>query len=47
MSAPLLTVTDLTVAFRSDEGMVTAVDRVSFSVAAGYVHGTVAATGCG
>ena len=47
MSAPLLAVTDLTVAFRSAEGEVTAVDRVSFSVAPGEVLGIVGESGSG
>ena len=45
MSAPLLTVNDLTVAFRTDEGMVTAVDRVSFAVAPGEVVGLINSIG--
>ena len=47
MSAPLLAVTDLSVAFRTDEGDVTAVDRVSFSVSPGEVLGIVGESGSG
>jgi oligopeptide/dipeptide ABC transporter ATP-binding protein len=47
MSEPLLAVTDLSVAFRTDEGEVTAVDRVSFSVSPGEVLGIVGESGSG
>ena len=43
----LLRVTDLTVDFSSQEGVVHAVDRVSFSVAPGELVGLVGESGCG
>ena len=43
----LLTVTDLTVKFAVDEGELTAVDRVSFSVRRGEALGLVGESGCG
>jgi oligopeptide/dipeptide ABC transporter ATP-binding protein len=43
----LLRLTDLTVDFSSQEGVVHAVDRVSFSVAPGELVGLVGESGCG
>jgi oligopeptide/dipeptide ABC transporter ATP-binding protein len=45
--APLLSVRDLSIGFRTDEGMITAVDRVSFDIAAGEVLGLVGESGSG
>jgi peptide/nickel transport system ATP-binding protein/oligopeptide transport system ATP-binding protein len=48
MSAqPLLAVDDLRVAFRTEDGMVQAVDGVSFDVRAGEVLAVVGESGCG
>ena len=47
MSAPLLQVTDLTVAYRRGEGWVRVVEDVSFSIGAGEVLGLVGESGCG
>jgi len=46
-TAPLLSVRDLTIGFRTDEGMVTAVDRVSFDIAAGEFVAITGQSGCG
>jgi oligopeptide/dipeptide ABC transporter ATP-binding protein len=46
-SGPLISVKDLTVRFRTDEGPVTAVDRVSFDIAPGEVLGLVGESGSG
>src|SRR5450759_4113888 len=43
----LLRLTDLTVDFESQEGIVHAVDKVSFSVAPGELVGLVGESGCG
>src|SRR5665647_786818 len=43
----LLRLTDLTVDFESQEGVVHAVDKVSFSVASGELVGLVGESGCG
>lgn len=47
MNAPLLSVRDLSVAFRSGDGAVKAVEGVSFDVAAGEVLGIVGESGSG
>jgi peptide/nickel transport system ATP-binding protein len=43
----LISVKDLTVRFKTDEGLVTAVDRVSFDIAPGEVLGLVGESGSG
>jgi len=47
MSEPLLEVTDLKVSFRTEDGLVRAVDGVSFSIAKGEVLGIVGESGSG
>ena len=47
MAAPLLSVRNLTVQFRTDEGLITTVDNVSFDIAAGEVLGLVGESGSG
>ncbi|WP_432102611.1 ABC transporter ATP-binding protein [Streptomyces sp. bgisy091] len=46
-SEPLLDVRDLTVAYESERGMVTAVDRVSFTLRPGEILGLAGESGCG
>ena len=47
MSAPLVEVNDLTVRFRTDEGLITAVESTSFRIAPGEVLGLVGESGSG
>ena len=44
---PLLDIQDLCVSFRTDDGIVRAVDRVSLSIGEGEVFGLVGESGCG
>ena len=44
---PLLEVTDLSVSFHSDHGVVHAVDSISFDVSSGEILGIVGESGCG
>ena len=47
MAAPLLSVRNLTVQFKTDEGLITTVDNISFDIAAGEVLGLVGESGSG
>ncbi|MCP4332598.1 MAG: ABC transporter ATP-binding protein [Gammaproteobacteria bacterium] len=47
MTKPLISVKDLTLRFRTDEGLVTAVNKVSFDIAPGEVLGLVGESGSG
>ena len=47
MSKPLITVENLTLSFKTDEGLVTAVNNVSFELAPGEVLGLVGESGSG
>src|SRR5437870_3121330 len=47
MPAPLLEVKELTVSFRTEDGVVRALDRVSFTVEEGEVVGIVGESGSG
>jgi oligopeptide/dipeptide ABC transporter ATP-binding protein len=47
MTKPLISVKDLTVRFKTDEGLVTAVEKVTFDIASGEVLGLVGESGSG
>ena len=47
MSEPLISVKDLTIRFRTDEGLVTAVENVTFDINPGEVMGLVGESGSG
>ena len=47
MTQPLISVKNLTIQFRTDEGLVTAVDDISFDIAPGEVLGLVGESGSG
>ena len=46
-TAPLLSVQELSTSFRTDRGMVTAVNNVSFDLMQGEALGIVGESGCG
>ncbi len=47
MTTPLISVNDLTLRFRTDEGLITAVEDVSFDIAPGEILGLVGESGSG
>ena len=47
MTSPLISVKDLTLRFKTDEGLVTAIDNVSFDIGPGEVLGLVGESGSG
>ena len=47
MTEPLISVRDLTIRFRTDEGLITAVEEVNFEIAPGEVLGLVGESGSG
>jgi len=47
MTKPLISVKDLTIRFHTDEGLVTAVEKVSFEIAQGEILGLVGESGSG
>ncbi|MEM9475619.1 MAG: ABC transporter ATP-binding protein [Pseudomonadota bacterium] len=47
MSAPLISVQDLTIRFKTDEGLITAVENVSYDIAPGEILGVVGESGSG
>jgi len=47
MTKPLISVKDLTIRFKTDEGLVTAVEKVSFDIAPGEILGLVGESGSG
>ena len=47
MTKPLISVKDLTIQFKTDEGLVTAVEKVSFEIASGEILGLVGESGSG
>lgn len=47
MTTPLISVKDLSIRFKTDEGLITAVDNVSFDIAPGEVLGLVGESGSG
>ena len=47
MSAPLISVNNLTIRFKTDEGLITAVEDVNFDIAPGEVLGLVGESGSG
>ena len=47
MSEPLISVRDLTIRFKTDEGLITAVEKVNFDIAPGEILGLVGESGSG
>ena len=47
MTPPLLSVSNLTVHFHTEAGVVRALEDISFSISAGEILGLVGETGCG